>query len=187
MQTLRTFIAIPIKTEPQLGAVWTKFRQRYGSNEVKWANPDTLHLTLFFLGKTPLEAINKIQHEIIGVLNGFGSFSFTLKGLGYFGQKNNPKVIWVGAERNEEFTRLHALINNKVSNFGFKPDERGFNPHITLGRPKHLNNSNAFLFDVNKYVNTVFQVSEATEVIHYNSEFRLTGPIYTRLYSIVLG
>jgi 2'-5' RNA ligase len=187
MQTLRTFIAIPIKVEPQLGLVWTKFRQQYGNNEVKWTNPDALHLTLFFLGETPLEAVNKIKNELTEVLSSFGSFSITLKGLGCFGQKNNPKVFWVGVDRNEALNELHTLTNGIIKEMGFKPDQRGFNPHITLGRPKDLNDSNAFNFYVAKHMNTVFQVSKANELIHYKSELSQTGPIYTNLYSIALS
>jgi 2'-5' RNA ligase len=187
MQTIRTFIAVPIRVDTQLANVWTKFRQRFGKTEVKWVDPDVLHLTLFFLGETPQDVIVNIQNDITDVLTDFKPFNITLKGLGCFGQKNNPKVIWVGTERNEELTRLHTFINKKVSNFGFKPDERGFNPHITLGRPKHLIDSNAFNNEVGKYVNTVFQVSKANEVIHFKSELNHSGPIYTKLYGITLG
>jgi 2'-5' RNA ligase len=182
METIRTFIDIPIKVEEKLYTVWENLRKQFDSKQVKWVNPDVLHLTLFFLGETPIKSVGKLQNALANEVKSFNQFSINLKGLGYFGQQTNPKVIWVGVEKNGALEELHRITNEVVSAFGFTPDERGFNPHITLGRPKHLANPSALIDFLKSENETLFQQSNANEIIHYKSELTTTGAIYHSLY-----
>lgn len=186
METIRTFIAIPIKVEEKLYNVWGNLRKQFDGKQVKWVNPDVLHLTLFFLGETPRNSIEKIQNALAIEVKTFSPFNINLKGLGYFGQKTNPKVIWVGIEKNEALEELHRITNEVVSTFGFTPDERGFNPHITLGRPKHLASPSALIDFLKSTSEIMFQQSNANDIIHYKSELTTTGAVYTNLYKIGL-
>lgn len=184
METIRSFIAIPITVEENLCKVWENMRRQFDDKQVKWVNPDVLHLTLFFLGETPIKAIDQMQNALKSETKNCKPFDINLKGLGYFGQKTNPKVIWVGVEKHEALEQLHLITNEVVTSFGFTPDERGFNPHITLGRPKHLANPLA-LIDFLKSNNEVsFQQSNANAIIHYKSELTATGAVYTKLYEV---
>lgn len=186
METIRTFIAIPIAVEENLADAWDDLRNRFDNRQVKWVSPDILHLTLFFLGETQPKQVNQIQQELAKQINGFNPFNVVLKGMGYFGSAQAPKVVWVGVDKNEELEKLHKATNAVISKLGFTPDERGFNPHITLGRPKNMANYSDLTNLLKSYNQTIFQTSTASEIAHYKSELTPSGAIYSKLYKVEL-
>lgn len=187
MQTLRTFVAIPIEVEEILSGVWANLRNRFEHRQVKWVSPDILHLTLFFLGETQPQQVEEIRHELAQKIQGCKPFSIELRGMGFFGPSHSPKVIWIGVEKNHELEMLYQKTNETIGRLGFTPDQRGFNPHITLGRPKNLKDPNALTGLLKQYNQHHFQTSKAAELVHYSSELRPEGAVYTKLYRIDLA
>lgn len=186
MNLIRTFVAIKIPVGNVLTDVWNELRGKLGGNQVKWVSPDFLHLTLFFLGDTPEDQIPNIGIDLKNVLAAQNSFEVELKGLGYFGSHLNPKVIWVGIERCIELTRVKRDVTRVISSYGFLDDQRSFDPHITLGRIKHILEPQILPRMMHGYANFIFQKTKVSSVIHYKSELRPTGPIYTPINEFFL-
>ncbi len=187
MNLIRTFVAIKIPIGNALTDVWNDLRDKLGGSQVKWVASDFLHLTLFFLGDTPEEQIQMIGNDIRNVLANQNGFEVELKGLGYFGNPSNPKVIWVGIERCAQLTKIKRDITQVISSHGFLDDQRAFNPHITLGRVRSIHEPQLLQRLIHGYADFMFQRTKVTSVIHYRSELRPAGPIYTPINEFSLG
>jgi 2'-5' RNA ligase len=94
-------------------------------------DPDSLHLTLVFLGDCPEPAL-EAAHEGFEALRE-RSFPLSLQGLGLFG-KDKPHAAWAGVAPSPELAHLQAKIETIAHRAGCPIDKRKFVPHVTLGR-----------------------------------------------------
>jgi len=187
MNSLRTFIAIDIPTGDELRKSWERIKESHVRDHIKWVDPRILHLTLFFLGEIPFSKVDPIWNSVCQHLHSTSSFKITLKAMGTFGSVNNPKVIWVGLQPSEALSSLYIKVVDSLKPFGFIPDERGFNPHITLGRVKHVSSGMKLMQSISELRNTEFQESRVDKIIFYKSELMPQGPKYTILKHLSLG
>lgn len=110
--------------------------------DVKWIEPEKIHLTLKFLGNVEEASLESYWRALEEAVGGHSSFPMTLKGLGAFPNLRRPRVIWVGAFTPEDsLTKLQKAVEEAFIPLGFPAEERPFAPHLTLGRvrtPKNL-------------------------------------------------
>ena len=102
----------------------------------KWVAVDQLHVTLRFIGEADEVLFNKIRDTLAGI--SVPKFSLILRGVGYFPPKRDPRVLWVGIERNENLLVLRNLVENALFACGIEPEGRSFSPHITIARLKEV-------------------------------------------------
>lgn len=93
--------------------------------------PESLHLTLVFLGDCPEPAL-EAAHDGFTALHAPG-MSLSLRGLGLFG-KDKPRAAWAGVAASPELLRLQAKAETIARRAGCPVGTRKFLPHITLGR-----------------------------------------------------
>lgn len=93
--------------------------------------PESLHLTLVFLGDCP-EPLLQAAHEGFETLRE-RSFLVSLQGLGIFG-KERPRAAWAGVAPSAELMHLQAKVETIARRVGCPIDARKFTPHVTLGR-----------------------------------------------------
>lgn len=104
---------------------------------VRWVQPDSLHITLKFLGDVPTTAIPEIETRLAHIAQKFTPFPITIEGTGCFPNLKAPKVVWLGIPDSQD--HLHALrdsVESYIAPLGYPTEERPFNPHLTLGRIK---------------------------------------------------
>lgn len=191
--TLRTFIAIELDETVRdgLSRVQAKFKRQAPDGGVKWVNPDAIHLTLKFLGDTPVGKISKVADALAVACQGFVAFDLSFEGRGCFPNMRRPRVIWVAVRdvSGSSLARLQAAVEQKVSPLGFPTEERGFSPHLTLGRVARGASPQveaAIGQMVEKSVVEQIAVQHVSAVHFIKSDLRPTGPIYNQLATIVL-
>jgi RNA 2',3'-cyclic 3'-phosphodiesterase len=191
---LRTFIAIELdpETRDALSRVQGQFKRGAPEGAVKWVNPDSIHLTLKFLGDTPVSKVSKVADAIAAAREGLAAFDLSIEGRGCFPNFRRPRVVWVAVKdlSGGNLTRLQAAIERLVSPLGFPTEERDFSPHLSLGRIAR-NVSPAAEAAVGKLVqdSVVEQIARqrATAVSLIKSDLRSTGPVYYTLATAKLG
>ena len=94
-------------------------------------DPESLHLTLVFLGTCP-EPVIEAAHEGFEALRENG-FPLSLQGLGLFG-KAKPHTAWAGFAPSPPLLHLQAKVETIARRAGCTVDARKFVPHVTLGR-----------------------------------------------------
>ena len=172
------FVAIKIPVRKKLEETIFSLQEKLKDEKIKWVDPDNLHLTLFFLGDTP----DPLLPDITSGLSKLAETSMQLKircsGLGVFRDFRDPKVIWVGIEPNPVLADLQSGIRSVLTELGFKPDNRPFSPHLTIGRPKWIRDKTTFRESIEAKNVGLFQESVVHEIILFESILTGRGPIY---------
>lgn len=98
------------------------------------AAPETLHLTLAFLGPCPETLLEEIDRALAAVTaQGPVAFDLALQGLGLFGGAQ-PRVVWAGIAPNPPLMALQARLETALRHTGCRIDHHRFHPHVTLAR-----------------------------------------------------
>jgi 2'-5' RNA ligase len=173
MDSYRLFTAVDLSDQAReaIGRICA------GIPGVKWLDPAQLHLTLRFIGDADSSLFVRIREELSGVEA--KAFELSLQGVGRFPPKRDPRVLWVGVERNEALPRLRQSVEQALERCGLEPEGQGFSPHITLARLKDMPWSPvaAFLERNRLFSTPPFPVSE----FHlYSSTLTPRGAIHRR-------
>ncbi len=192
-EILRTFIAVELD-EPlrqALGRVQGKFKRQMAPRDVRWVEIENLHLTLKFLGDTPRSRLPEIQAALQAACAGHTPFEISFEGRGCFPNLRRPRVIWVAVrDQGQALARLQADVEKHVAALGWPTEERGFSPHLTLGRVARgvdRDAEEAIGQIVEKTVVEQIGVQRVTAVSLMQSDLRPSGPIYTRLLHVSLS
>ncbi|MBK1838947.1 RNA 2',3'-cyclic phosphodiesterase [Azospirillum sp. YIM B02556] len=100
----------------------------------RWTEPETMHLTLRFIGEVPEDQAMDIDAALAELRA--PAFPLTLDGVGVFAGARKARVLWAGVERNEALAHLQAKVESAIVRCGLPVEERKFSPHITLARLK---------------------------------------------------
>jgi RNA 2',3'-cyclic 3'-phosphodiesterase len=184
MSTFRGFISIDIKATPQI-IMFEKEMAKTGA-DVKLVEPGNIHITVKFLGDTNENYIDAIEQSIKESVPTVKPFPITLKGTGVFPNQNYMKVIWIGITDDGKIETIARAIDEKLERLGFKKENRGFSPHLTVGRVKTARNKDQLLKIIENYQTVEFTIQNIQSITLKKSELTPKGPIYTTLREVLL-
>lgn len=137
----RLFVALdpPDPVRRRLAAIQAELRKLGGrhADEVRWAVPEGIHLTLQFLGAVPEERLPALEGAIAAAASASRPLALEVKGAGGFPSARRPRVVWAGVEGDRPaLAGLVADLGRRLAPLGYTPDERPLSPHLTLGRAR---------------------------------------------------
>jgi 2'-5' RNA ligase len=193
MSTLRTFVAVELDEELKgnLEHLQRLLGDRVAPRSVRWVRPEGIHLTLKFLGDTPLAQVDEVKAALAQAAREVQPFTFTVEGLGCFPNPRHPRVVWVGLhESSSALHRLREAVEAHVAPLGFPTERRAFHPHLTLGRIQRYASKSEVreIGDMvaGSNVGTVDEMA-VTAVSYIKSELKPSGAVYTTLLEAELG
>jgi 2'-5' RNA ligase len=137
MQTIRSFIAIPLSVEVRRTAVRLIERLRQEGDGIKWVPTDNLHLTLKFLGEVDNTGVPALCDRLHRVAEQYEPFELVFLGTGGFPDTERPRVLWAGVQDDSgSLCQMVAQLESELAQLGFKPEPRDYRPHLTLGRTR---------------------------------------------------
>jgi 2'-5' RNA ligase len=102
---------------------------------VRWVAPDTVHLTLHFLGDTEPEHAELLRLALAPVIARHRAFTLQTGELGVFPNDRRPRVIWLGLQgQTQRLVELHGELAKTLAELELPVEERALRPHVTLGR-----------------------------------------------------
>jgi 2'-5' RNA ligase len=156
--------------------------------DVRWVNPEKIHLTLKFFGNIEESRIDPIFKSIEEPIRNTPPYSIEVKGVGAFPQLRNPRVIWIGLVNGKEIlTSFQKQIETQLEKIGFQTENRPFHPHLTLGRMKSSRGREEMVGRMEKHREEEFGDFQVERVILFKSDLKPSGPIYTLLREMKLG
>jgi len=177
---IRSFIAIDLPED--LKEELKKFQSRLKKSkaDVKWVRPESMHITLRFLGYLTPEEIEKAKTAINTVAKRFAPFQIQVRGWGTFPEKGRPRVIWTGLEQGAEILeQIFNQLEKELVKLGFDKADKKFVPHLTLGRIKTSKNLKDLIEYLNKEGTKTYGNFWAEKIILFKSDLKPEGAIYS--------
>jgi RNA 2',3'-cyclic 3'-phosphodiesterase len=184
METLRTFIAVELDKENREALERIEDDLKRLDADVKWVDPQNIHLTLKFLGEIPPKKVRQVQETLPELLKAFSLFEITIATLGAFPKPERPRIIWVGVTQNaHELTRLAHQVEEGLCALSFPKEEKAFSPHATIGRVRSPKNQAQLAEGIKNYSFAPL-TQKISKVILFKSTLTPQGPIYQPLAEV---
>lgn len=179
---MRAFIAVELPKEVRAFLSALQSGLKSANADVKWVEPDNIHLTLRFLGEIDQRQAEVISGVLENIASARNSFKLRLSGLGAFPEISSPRVIWVGTEQaGQELKDIARNLEEELGKTGFPREEREFSPHITLGRLRSGKNRQALV----KALESLLQQNQSAcpeftvdKITLFKSTLTAKGPVY---------
>ena len=169
---MRIFVAALIPEEIRLQLTNYIDSLKQDVDGVKWEKSDKLHVTLKFLGDVDEHKTDEILDSLENLVEGYSPFNVNISDFGGFPNLKRPRVLYAGLSHNSELSKFHYEMERDLYSLGFKKEEHGFIPHITLARVKNRINI--------KETPPITQSSfDITQVGLIESELGPKGSVYT--------
>ena len=182
---MRVFIATDINDQIRkgLGDLQRELQNKVDAKrgDLKWLNPDNIHLTLKFLGEIRDEQVADVCNTVKDVAGRHESFELDIETVGSFGGKN-ARVLWVGVGRGgDHLLPLQKDLEQQLAFAGWPPEARRFTGHLTLCRIRNPRTGAKLAAMTEEYKDFQLGTTLADSVSVYQSQLTPTGPIYTVL------
>jgi RNA 2',3'-cyclic 3'-phosphodiesterase len=160
----------------------------------RWMRPESLHITLKFIGEqTPerMEAITERLRRVEG-----SALEIRAGGYGFFPTAKAPRVFWIGIHAGPQLAELAESIDIATAELGIPREDRPYSPHLTLARAgagrrlssakeRKADGPNAVFAVLEKRLAAIgeldFGTMTANEFILYQSQLSPAGSKYTKL------
>lgn len=183
-ETIRSFIAFDVDNQ----LVVRRLSEVQGmlvntGADLKLVKPQNIHVTMRFLGNISMPMVDLIYEEMKQV--SFSRFDIELRGLGAFPTLRYSRVVWTGIRKGaDELVNVFNQLEPRLRRLGFKPDSRGFSPHLTIARVRTGRNKAELAKCVEDLTDYEFGLINADFLKLKKSVLTPKGPIYTTLREV---
>jgi len=162
---VRCFVAVDFE-DPELldSLVRAQDLLRGTGADLKVVERENIHLTMRFLGD--------VREGLLA----------ELRGLGTFPNLRRPRVVWVGLTKGaDELAEIFRRLESGLLGLGFRPEGRGFSPHITLARVRSGRNREMLAEQVSRNADEEFGEFTVRYIRLKKSVLTPKGPIYSTI------
>ena len=195
---MRIFVALDIE-----GAIRERIQRfiegvRGFAPDARWVRPESLHVTLKFIGEKAESAVEQISGALASVQ--CDAFDIQFGGFGFFPTAKAARVFWVGIQSGPQLAALAKKIDEAVADVGVSREDRDFSPHLTLAREggrsgapgwrkgDGLNKNFRLLQDKLAQIPAAeFGAMRARQFVLFESKLMRGGSKYTKIASFRLG
>jgi len=131
---VRLFVALPLPEAlwATLAALQEDLRRQ--GVQGRWVAPESMHVTLAFLGELPPQAVPSLAARLQRLGRGHTAFDLTTTSLGAFPRLAQARVLWLGLAPEPRLVRLAAELREDLAAAGLAFDPKPFQAHLTLVR-----------------------------------------------------
>jgi len=178
---VRCFVAVEVENADILDAIGRVQAGLMGTGaDLKAIERENIHLTMRFLGDVDEGLLEEVKGLVSGVR--FDPFRMELEGVGVFPNLGRPRVVWVGVTTGaEELKGIFNRLEPALVEMGFKPERRGFSPHITIARVRSGRNRAQLVDEILRSQGETFGGFEVKHIRLKKSVLTPRGPVYSTL------
>ena len=180
---MRVFIAVELPNEIRkaLGDVQRALRPL--TDTARWVAPESIHITLKFIGEVPEKRIDEIDAAFTGLT--WKPFTVTVRGVGFFPGTRSPRVFWAGMEA-PTMQGLAEQLDARMEQIGFEKEKRAFRPHITLARSRDTRIDSSLVTAAAQYEEHDFGSFAVDRVFLFKSTLKPSGAVHEKLKEYLL-
>jgi 2'-5' RNA ligase len=129
---MRLFVAMDIDEaiRERLGGFVSELRAL--PPNARWVSPESLHITLKFIGEQPESKMSAIEAALAKI--SAPSMRISFRGCGFFPNAKSSRVFWIGVEAGAQLPQLAKQVEEGLVPLGIEKEKRGFSAHLTLAR-----------------------------------------------------
>ena len=194
---MRIFVGIDLDNEIRTKIARFLEGVRGFAPDARWVRPESLHITLKFIGEQNPEQVAAIT-ERLQLVEGKRA-EIRLAGYGFFPTAKAPRVFWIGIQAGPELGELASGVDSALAELQIPREDRPFSPHLTLARggggsgsPKWRKGDgpNSTFAELQKRLAAMSEIDFGTmtarEFFLYQSQLSPGGSKYTKLHSFSL-
>ena len=134
-QKIRTFVAVEVDDAVREMAAELAQELSGAGGDVKWVEPENMHLTVKFLGEVDSREVHEVCRAVASAAEPVAPFSLEFRGAGAFPNARRPRTLWLGTgEGSESLAVLAERVEKALHEIGYPREGRRFHAHLTLGR-----------------------------------------------------
>jgi len=180
---MRAFIAVDLPKEIRKTLAEVQHELRPMSNSVRWVSPESIHITLKFIGEMPEKRLEDVDAALTGFT--WKPFTITVRGVGFFPGNRSPRVFWAGMEA-PTMKDMAEELDTRMERLGFDKEKRAFRPHITLARARDTRIESALVTASEPYQEHEFGAFSVDRVYLFQSTLQPSGSVYEKLKEYLL-
>lgn len=185
---MRCFVAIELCQDVRRKLADLQSWLGHWDRAVRWVRPESIHLTLKFLGEVPdgqIPAICQVVDEVAAVCD---PFALTVQGTGCFPPRGPVRIAWVGVdEPTGRLATCQRLCEDAFAKLGFARETRPFAPHLTLARIKDPRKARDLRDRLGTYVDFNAGTVDAEELVLFESQLSPEGARYVAVHRAGMG
>jgi 2'-5' RNA ligase len=187
-KSIRTFIAVEVSPAIRTRLMAVQQELAALAQDVKWVEPENLHVTLKFLGQVDERAVHTVCRLAEEAVAGREPVQITVAGVGAFPNAKRPRVIWAGVtEGGPELIRIHGDLEQALRDEGYPREDRPYTPHITLGRIRQIKPNPQFAAALDEHQTWEGGQTLVRELLVMASQLSSHGPHYVVMGRCRLG
>ncbi|MFO0935148.1 MAG: RNA 2',3'-cyclic phosphodiesterase [Gemmataceae bacterium] len=175
------FVAVAMTAEVQRQSEELQRSLTTAGVQAKWVEPDSMHITLAFLGDLDDREIPVLFKALRGAAKRIAPFTLQVAGVGAFPNMRRPKIAWAGIqEGSDELIKLYDTVAASLESTDlYNREDRGYRPHLTLGRVKAEEDSATLATAMANHATWVGGRVPVERIALYSSVMQRSGPEYT--------
>lgn len=200
---MRAFLAVAIATElrERISAVQQQLKDLVAAEparrvRITWVKPETIHLTIKFLGEIDETAVEPLRASVSGAGDGLPVIEIPLGTLGAFPRLQAPRALWIGPpstwDSQDEAKRaldLAARIDAACDAFAVPRDAHPWRPHVTVARVREGERDAGRVLETSRLMARTHDIGilRVAEISLMKSDMRPDGPVYTPLWTVAVA
>ena len=184
--SIRTFLAIDLNAS--IREALNDFQSQANSIlPVRWIAPESMHVTVKFLGDIQECQVTTLHEALQGVIKEMSPFSLMIKGLGGFPSLQRPRVLWAGVSGEVDHLEVFvSCVESALRASGFAQETRPYHPHLTLSRIKSNSREIGKILEASGLLQQecVFGELVVDRLCLFRSQLGSSGPQYSCLWDL---
>ncbi len=179
----RVFIAIelPSVVRKSLSDHINRLRKALPDVHASFSREENLHLTLKFLGNTPVSKTEALSQAAQRAAGRFQPFDLMIGSCGAFPPRGQPRVLWIGIDDpSGQLAELQRTLEDECAKAGFVREERLFHPHLTITRLRKPQGSRE-LARLHGEIGFAYQDVIVSDIVLFRSELLPAGSRHTAI------
>lgn len=189
---MRLFVALDLPDEVRRNLAELIAQLKPKCREARWARPESMHLTLKFIGHAVKDEDTQKLAELraaLAAVRSDGPVELHFRGAGFFPNSRCPRVVWCGVEASPNLARMAADIESALEPLGIPRENRDFVPHLTLARIESPRGTEPLIRAAEDLESIDLGSLSATEFYLFESKLKPSGAEYKKIeaYDFVKG
>ncbi len=181
---MRLFVALdlPEAVRRSLADVIEQLKPK--CREARWVRPESMHLTLKFIGHAIADGDAQKLGELRAALSAIHSnepIELHFRGIGFFPNERRPRVVWCGIQAAPNLAEIAVKIDRALGALGIPREKRDFVPHLTLARIDPPRRVDALARAAAQLQSADFGSARESEFFLFESKLKPSGAEYTKI------